>query len=126
MPMKLSRYPVNWRAVARAIKAACDGECQECGAEDTERTITVAHVYPASHAPDAEFVCVQVLCDRCHLRFDAAHAARRTRLHYRRFHMALPTAWARRMVSDLSFEDLAELETQWPSLDELFAEVQAL
>lgn len=131
MPMQRSRYPVNWPAVAAWLKEQADWRCQECDLQCRrpgeplvlgQRLLTVAHVYPDSHAPDAEIVCIQVLCQACHLRFDRGHAARRTRLHYRRYHMALPTDWARQSQSDLTLDDLAEMGAAWPSLDELFAE----
>lgn len=127
MPIQHSRYPVNWPAVAAWLKEQADWTCQECGLKcrrpgepvDRTRLCTVAHVYPESHAPDAEVVCVMVLCFRCHLRFDAAHSARQMRLYHRRFHMALPAGWALHTHGDLTAADVAELEAIWPTLEDV-------
>lgn len=85
MPMQHERYPVEWDIIAADIKSAVDWQCQACGAQcrrpgeafDTHRrTLTVAHVWPDDHAPDAPVVCVAALCAPCHLRFDASRKAR--------------------------------------------------
>lgn len=85
MPMRLELYPQEWNEIARAVKSACDWQCQECGLQcrrpgepfDTHRrTLTVAHLWPEDHAPDAPIVFVAALCARCHLRADAERKAR--------------------------------------------------
>lgn len=85
MPMKRELYPVDWEAIATAVKGAADWTCQQCGRQcrrpdelfDSHvRTLTVAHLYPADHAPDAPVVCVAALCAPCHLRLDAPRKAR--------------------------------------------------
>lgn len=105
MPIQVHRYPVNWPAVARAIKEIVGWECQECGREcrrpgdeydatdrrgEFARTLTCAHVWPEDHAPDAPVVSVMVLCGPCHVRYDAPlTAAKRRQWPYRhnlRFH----------------------------------------
>ena len=84
MPMQTDRYPSNWHPIATAIKSAADWQCQDCGKQcrrpgerfDTHRrTLTVAHIWPNDHAPDAPVVCVAALCAPCHLRFDAKRKA---------------------------------------------------
>ncbi len=85
MPMQSERYPVDWAEIALAIKDACGRQCQECGRQcrrpgepfDTHRrTLTVAHLWPEDHAPDAPIVFVAALCSGCHLRVDAQRKAR--------------------------------------------------
>ena len=31
MPVDWSKYPPNWKAIARSVKDAANWECQECG-----------------------------------------------------------------------------------------------
>jgi len=33
MPMDLSRYPKNWKAIALAVKEAANWTCRECGTD---------------------------------------------------------------------------------------------
>lgn len=88
MPMQTERYPVDWKAIAHAVKSACGWQCQLCGKQcrrpwetfDThERTLTVAHLWPENHAPDAPEVFVAALCAPCHLQFDAPRKAHERR-----------------------------------------------
>ncbi len=82
--MQTHRYPADWVAIATAIKAANDWQCQSCGRQcrrpgepfdSHTNTLTVAHL---EHNPDAAVVTVAALCAPCHLRYDAtAKAARR-------------------------------------------------
>lgn len=123
MPLQLRRYPVNWRAVARTIKEICDWTCLECGrnCRQNQRLLTVAHVWPESHAPDAEVVCVMVLCAPCHLRYDAPHTAARVRRHHRRHNMSLAAPWALSRRSELDEDDMSELAAMWPGSDYLLS-----
>lgn len=77
MPMDWSRYPVDWRDVAFAVKDANGWTCAGCGKQcrrpgepfDThERTLTVAHW---DHDNEEDNVFVVALCAPCHLRHDA-------------------------------------------------------
>jgi hypothetical protein len=88
MPMQVERYPADWKAIAHAIKSVCDWQCQACGKQcrrpweafDThQRTLTVAHLCPEDHAPDAPVVFVAALCAPCHLQMDAPRKARKRR-----------------------------------------------
>ena len=81
MPMDWSRYPLDWREVAWAIKDAADWQCQQCGQQcrrpgepfDTHaRTLTVAHWDHDNMEPE---VFVVALCAPCHLRHDAKRKA---------------------------------------------------
>jgi hypothetical protein len=132
MPLNVSRYPRNWPKVACDLKDAVDWECQECGqachrpdqdfldgVARWEQMLTVAHVEPESQAPDAEVVCVMMLCFRCHNRFDAAMQAERARRYQNRFQLSLGPFWARGPRDLLSAEELAELEGDWPQMPEL-------
>lgn len=80
VPMDRVRYPVDWEEIAISIKEANDWVCHACGRQcrkpgeafDThKRTLTVAHLYPPDHAPDAPIVFVAPLCAGCHLQEDA-------------------------------------------------------
>lgn len=137
MPLRLSRYPVNWRKHARALKEAVDYRCQECNRRcywpgtdsydprnETIRwdyILTVAHVYPDAHAPDAEVVCVQMLCAECHARFDAEHASARMYRWHRRHNMTMPAPWALSRESELDADDMRELEAAWPGHEYLLS-----
>lgn len=101
MPMQTERYPANWSEIAHEIKDACGWQCQECGRQcrrpgepfDTHRrTLTVAHLWPEDHAPDAPVVFVVALCAPCHLRYDAPRKAhdRRVRAAAQRGQPCLP------------------------------------
>lgn len=88
MPMKRELYPPDWDEIAFFVKDSADWVCQSCGLvcrrpgepfDTHRRTLTVAHIWPENHAPDAEVVCVAALCSRCHLRFDAARKAMKRR-----------------------------------------------
>jgi hypothetical protein len=78
------RYPIDWLRLATEIKELCGYICQDCGKrcrrpgepfDTVRRTLTIAHVWPADHAPDAEIVCCAPLCAPCHLRYDAERKA---------------------------------------------------
>jgi len=88
MPMQRERYPVDWENIATEIKDAADWTCQQCGEvcrrpgepfDTNKRALTVAHLYPDNHAPDAPVVFVAALCAPCHLRADAARKAHQRR-----------------------------------------------
>lgn len=79
VPMDIVRYPVEWNALATEVKEAAGWECQECGRQcrkpneahvSHKFTLTVAHLMPDDHAPDAPEVFVAALCAPCHLRID--------------------------------------------------------
>lgn len=79
MPMKAERYPVNWKEISFFIRDACGWQCLKCGKQcrrPTEPfrghtyTLTVAHLEPPDHAPDAPEVYVAALCAPCHLAQD--------------------------------------------------------
>lgn len=135
MPLQYRRYPVNWRAVANTLKTAVDWRCQECdlpcrrpreahvkGAAGWRRTLTVAHVYPESQAPDDEVVGVMMLCSACHARFDATkqgeRAAESQRRARYRHQTSFGTQWALQARPRLTGEDLAEMELAYPPLPE--------
>ena len=86
MPMERSRYPPDWKRIAKQIKEEADWRCQGCGKQcrrpgepfDThKRTLTVAHL---NHIPeDCRRENLKALCAPCHLRYDAKHHAERRR-----------------------------------------------
>lgn len=100
MPMDRGRYPAEWDAIAAEIKDAAGWQCQECGTQCRKpgepfdghrRTLTVAHLSPADHAPDAPIVFVAALCAPCHLRQDAPRkAADRRRKNEFSYSLKLP------------------------------------
>ena len=125
MPMQRARYPRNWAAVAAALKEAADWTCQECGLAccrpgqpfvSWHLMLTVAHVYPETHAPDAEVVCVQMLCAACHARFDADKQGQHSRRYHHRHQTSFSVGWARQAQNLLSPEELQELADLWPEL----------
>jgi hypothetical protein len=84
MPIRdKSAYPVNWHAIALAIKEAAGWRCESCGMQcrtpdepfDTHRrTMSVAHL---NHEPsDCAPSNLAAWCSACHLRFDAPMHAR--------------------------------------------------
>lgn len=90
--MRHDYYPVDWPAIARAVKEANGWRCQACGKQcrrpgelnlGWEYTLTVAHL---TQDYDADAVTVAALCLPCHLRYDARHSwiARLRRLRWRR------------------------------------------
>jgi hypothetical protein len=96
MPIRRERYPVNWPALAASLKGMVDWICQECDKEcrkpdepydGFERTLTVAHVWPEDHAPDAPVVSVMMLCGQCHLNFDAPLTAAKRHAYERRYNL---------------------------------------
>lgn len=106
MPFDRSRYPDDWEAISRRIRARAGGRCEcegECGLHRThpgprrciERdgeqavwakgrvVLTVAHL---NHDPmDCRDENLKAMCQRCHLRYDAPlhrrHAALTRRRH---------------------------------------------
>ena len=91
MPIRASerrRYPANWREISQRIKErsgnACEGipGLQPCAAVHGKRhpvtnalvILTVAHL---DHQPEnCTDTNLRALCQRCHLRYDAAHHAK--------------------------------------------------
>lgn len=88
MPVKdWTRYPKYWKAVSAAIRQRAGNRCEgspaypECRARngephpvtDSKVVLTVAHLdhNPANCSPDN----LRCWCQRCHLRYDAAHHA---------------------------------------------------
>jgi hypothetical protein len=94
MPIKYTEnYPVDWPAIALAIKDANDWRCQSCNIQCRRpnepfqthaRALTVAHV---DHDYDNLEIFVACLCSVCHLRMDASFgmAHRRRNERWRRF-----------------------------------------
>lgn len=102
MPIKdWSRYPKDWPAISRAIRARAGGCCEgspkypECRARNGEPhpvtgspvVLTVAHL---DHDPgNCDSANLRAWCQRCHVTYDAKHHAgtrRKTRSlarHYR-------------------------------------------
>lgn len=88
-PENRARYPGNWRAISLWVRRdRAKWKCEDCGAENgkphpitgSRVVLTVAHLdhQPENCAPDN----LRAWCQRCHLRYDAAHHAtnaRRTR-----------------------------------------------
>lgn len=96
-PENRARYPGDWKAISQRIRfdraagrCECDGECGidhsgRCSAEHgrpnpmTGATVvlTTAHL---DHVPEN---CgddnLKAMCQRCHLRYDAAHHAKNAR-----------------------------------------------
>jgi hypothetical protein len=95
MPMKdRARYPKDWKAISRQIRARAAGQCEcegECGlhrehpgprrceeqhgkaAKWARGTVllTVAHL---NHTPeDCRDENLKAMCQRCHLRYDVPH-----------------------------------------------------
>jgi hypothetical protein len=68
MPMDLSRYPQNWREIARRVKDAADWRCEQCGHPHEPQagySLTVHHI-----DGDPRNSCswnLVALCQRCHL-----------------------------------------------------------
>ncbi len=51
MPMDLSRYPKDWKAIAIAVKKAANWKCQECGMDCCgERSPQARFVLTVHHA----------------------------------------------------------------------------
>lgn len=79
MPFHRDRYPDNWEEISLKIRARSGGKCEFCGAENykphpitgSRVVLTVAHLdhNPQNCADDD----LKALCQRCHLRYDAAH-----------------------------------------------------
>lgn len=127
------RYPVDWREISLLIRDANDWQCQACGqqcrrpgeAYDTQRrTLTVAHwnsVY------DSPWVLLVPLCCPCHLRHDAVAAwvTRRRTLRQRRLEAGQMSLIPHRDARLSAFE-LAELERNWPNLDDQLQGIEEL
>lgn len=100
MPIRASeraRYPSDWNAISLSIRERAGQQCEcmgECGLHRTtpgprrciERNgtpgvhtrgrivLTVAHL---NHTPeDCDPANLKAMCQRCHLRYDAAHHAK--------------------------------------------------
>jgi hypothetical protein len=92
MPIKhLENYPVDWLAIALAVKeanswrcSACDKQCTRPGEpySGTRNVLTVAHLDPDSY--DKDVAQVAALCAVCHLRMDAPFGALFRRRHHER------------------------------------------
>jgi hypothetical protein len=86
--MKRSRYPMNWEAMGRAVRARAEHRCEcvgECGLHYERRceelntkpakwakgkvVLTVAHL---DHDPETcrDLERLKAMCQRCHLRYD--------------------------------------------------------
>ena len=74
MPVDWRKYPEDWKKISKAVKAAADWKCEECGMQcrrpeekfDTHRrTLTVHHIDmdPGNNDPEN----LVALCPKCHL-----------------------------------------------------------
>jgi len=97
MPMDLSRYPADWKAISLRIREREGWCCKWCLAKNGEPhpitgsivVLTVAHLKPPkSDCSDENLVA---LCQRCHLNYDRADHIRHARENRR----------AKRAVGDL-------------------------
>lgn len=94
MPWDRSRYPKGWRAIVRAVRDRCGGQCEcsgECGrhagpcpAQQFDPTgtgwrvyLTTAHLWqgPCAEHHAAGIKCgeldhLKAMCQRCHLNYD--------------------------------------------------------
>lgn len=70
-------YPLEWEAIARAVKQTCDWQCLQCDRQcrrpgefylGWRDTLTCAHI---TQDYDAPVVLVACLCTLCHLKHDA-------------------------------------------------------
>lgn len=82
-----SRYPADWKAISKAVRAEAGERCEgspsypDCRAENgrphpdtgSRVILTVAHL---DHTPEnVERDNLKAWCQRCHLTYDAAHHA---------------------------------------------------
>ena len=96
-PSERARYPKDWRAISLAIRERAGQRCEcegECGLHRTNPgprrcieingaigvhtrgkiVLTVAHL---DHTPEnVDPSNLKAMCQRCHLRYDAAHHAK--------------------------------------------------
>lgn len=87
MPIDYKKYPANWKTEIRPrILERAQNRCELCGVENytirdngSKVVLTIAHFY--DHSPQN---CTdenpKALCQRCHLRHDAAHHTQNARL----------------------------------------------
>ena len=91
-PEMRARYPVDWKLRSRFVRFyRARNRCEWCGADNyaphpvtgSRVVLTVAHVY--DQRPEAaSLLNLAALCQRCHLRHDAAHHALTRRLNRER------------------------------------------
>ena len=78
-PENKHRYPPNWSAIVRHIRARAKDKCEFCGAENykphpetgSKVILTIAHL---DHIP--EHCCddnLRALCQKCHNKYDKSH-----------------------------------------------------
>lgn len=77
MPVDWSKYPDDWKEIARSVKEAAGWKCEPCGkqcyfpdekVEDTRKVLTVAHVnHDESDCRPENLVAA---CSVCHLQYD--------------------------------------------------------
>ena len=88
--MQRELYPADWEAISKRIRARAGGRCEWCNAENGRAhpvtgslvVLTVAHL---DHEPaNCDERNLVALCQRCHLRYDAAHHARNAKATRRR------------------------------------------
>lgn len=85
MPIDYKKYPPNWKTKIRpAILARANNRCERCGVENySTRTdgvkvvLTVAHLDHDEENWNVSHDRLQAMCQRCHLRYDAAEKKRR-------------------------------------------------
>ena len=79
MPVDWTKYPSDWKSIAKRIKTEAGWRCEQCGKQcrrpgevfDThKRTLTVAHINHVES--DCRNENLVALCPSCHLRYDAA------------------------------------------------------
>lgn len=81
MPMDISKYPPDWKAISLRIRERDGWRCKFCGAENgkpnpqtgSKVVLTVAHL---NHdTTDNSDENLAALCQKCHLTYDAQHHA---------------------------------------------------
>lgn len=65
----MSKYPDNWKEIAKAVKDRNNWKCERCGHENDLKT---GHVLTVHHLDGNKSNCqdwnLAALCQRCHLR----------------------------------------------------------
>ena len=82
MPVDWSKYPDDWKDIAKAVKEAAGWKCEKCGKQcrfpgdefDTHRrTLTVAHINHVEN--DCRPENLVALCPACHFQYDGYRKA---------------------------------------------------
>jgi hypothetical protein len=91
MPVDWSKYPADWKDIARAVKIEADWTCEQCGKQcrrPGEPFRSHTHTLTVAHCNHVEADCrpenLAALCAPCHLRYDAPMKAQRRRQNKQR------------------------------------------